>query len=232
MSEFGIAEACRAVSQRAAQTLKWPQDDNAHSSTIALDHLTLGRAALYAAILENCEFRISRFEFRVGLGREPASAAPARRTGFPLVSSPALGCAFSPARVGAESAQEDLDEAWEIAERGPMRLFMADIHLYRARLFGPISGKPKDEGGIEYPWNKNPDGSARGPQDDLEGGAEADRGVWLLAAKRRTRRRGRGGEELVAFGVRRPVGALVAGDLSPAAPRQSGIATGHDVAKR
>ena len=29
----------------------------------------------------------------------------------------------------------DLDEAWEIAERGPMPLFLADIHLYRARLF-------------------------------------------------------------------------------------------------
>jgi hypothetical protein len=39
------------------------------------------------------------------------------------------------ARTGPESAQEDLDEAWEIAERGPMRLFLADIHLYRARLF-------------------------------------------------------------------------------------------------
>ncbi|MGH8578974.1 MAG: hypothetical protein ACREVK_02220, partial [Gammaproteobacteria bacterium] len=32
-------------------------------------------------------------------------------------------------------AQADLDEAWEIAERGPMKLFMADIHLHRARLF-------------------------------------------------------------------------------------------------
>ena len=32
-------------------------------------------------------------------------------------------------------AQADHDEAWEIAERGPMRLHMADIHLYRARLF-------------------------------------------------------------------------------------------------
>jgi len=28
-----------------------------------------------------------------------------------------------------------LDEAWDIAERGPMRLHMADIHLSRARLF-------------------------------------------------------------------------------------------------
>jgi len=32
-------------------------------------------------------------------------------------------------------AREDLHEAWEIAERGEMRLFMADVLLYRARLF-------------------------------------------------------------------------------------------------
>jgi len=44
---------------------------------------------------------------------------------------------------GWESTQEDLDEAWEIAERGPMRLHMADIHLYRARLFFREK---------EYPW--------------------------------------------------------------------------------
>jgi hypothetical protein len=32
-------------------------------------------------------------------------------------------------------ARADLDEAWEIAERGPMPLYQADIQLYRARLF-------------------------------------------------------------------------------------------------
>jgi len=42
-----------------------------------------------------------------------------------------------------EGARADLDEAWEIAERGPMRLHMADIHLYRVRLFHAV--KP-------YPW--------------------------------------------------------------------------------
>jgi hypothetical protein len=48
-------------------------------------------------------------------------------------------------------AKEDLDEAWEIAERGPMRLHLADIHLYRARLFFREK---------EYPWES--------PQADLE----------------------------------------------------------------
>jgi len=51
-----------------------------------------------------------------------------------------------------------LDEAWEIAERGPMPLFLADIHLHRARLFHAV--KP-------YPWDKHPDGTPRGPKDDL-----------------------------------------------------------------
>jgi hypothetical protein len=32
-------------------------------------------------------------------------------------------------------SQIDFDQSWDIAERGPMRLHMADIHLYRARLF-------------------------------------------------------------------------------------------------
>ncbi|MGH8608632.1 MAG: hypothetical protein ACREX9_14835, partial [Gammaproteobacteria bacterium] len=40
-------------------------------------------------------------------------------------------------------AQADLDEAWEIAERGPMKLFLADIRLYRARLFFREA---------QYPW--------------------------------------------------------------------------------
>jgi hypothetical protein len=47
-------------------------------------------------------------------------------------------------------ARIDLDEAWDIAERGPMRLHMADIHLYRARLFF------KEE---HYPW--------KSPREDL-----------------------------------------------------------------
>ena len=50
-------------------------------------------------------------------------------------------------RTGPESAQGDLDEAWEIAERGPMKLFMADIHLHRARLFFREA---------EYPWHSPP----------------------------------------------------------------------------
>jgi hypothetical protein len=51
------------------------------------------------------------------------------------------------ARTGPESAQSDLNEAWEIAERGPMPLLMADIVLHRARLFGLSEDRP-----ASYPW--------------------------------------------------------------------------------
>src|SRR6185436_2379001 len=69
-------------------------------------------------------------------------------------------CSLTGASTGPKSAQSDLDEAWEIAERGPMPLFMADIHLYRARLFGVRSSEcgVRSEEATSYPWNKNPDG--------------------------------------------------------------------------
>ena len=51
-------------------------------------------------------------------------------------------------------ARLKLDEAWEIAERGPMPLFMADIHLHRARLFGVRNAEcgVGNEEGEAYPW--------------------------------------------------------------------------------
>jgi hypothetical protein len=46
-----LREACRVVSMRAAQTLEWAEDDGGLFD-VAQDHLTLGRAALYAAFLD------------------------------------------------------------------------------------------------------------------------------------------------------------------------------------
>ncbi len=91
-----------------------------------------------------------------------ASAAPARKTTYPGGLLTRAWCVVASATthrllnqqkqaVDCEtSAQRDLDEAWEIAERGPMKLFLADLHLHRARLF--FREKP-------YPWES--------PQADL-----------------------------------------------------------------
>jgi len=156
-----LLDLCRAVAQRAAQTLKWVTEGNLGLLTIALDHLTLGRAALYEAILKESEIRHPILE--VGRALDGLRSASAQEFIVRGLLTRAWFRTLTATTNRPESAQEDLDEAWEIAERGPMRLFMADIHLYRARLFG---GR-KDEGGGKYPWNKNPDGSERGPKDDL-----------------------------------------------------------------
>ncbi len=66
-----------------------------------------------------------------------------KRSGFQeFIADALLNRAALRVRVGSQvmnghlsDPRADLDEAWEIAERGPMRLHMADIHLYRARLF-------------------------------------------------------------------------------------------------
>ncbi len=151
------AASCRAISKRAAQTLQWTQ---AHSGApvldIALGHLTLARAALYAAILSSGSRRKQLHSAPRTLGAKSRSGgqaylAPAASEVDLAVSSLQRSGAhhhiprgfftrawlrfLTGARTGSESAQSDLDEAWEIAERGPMKLFLADIHLHRARLF-------------------------------------------------------------------------------------------------
>jgi tetratricopeptide (TPR) repeat protein len=197
-----LLQSCRAVEQRAAQTLKWAEDYGKDILSTALDRLTLGRAALHAAILENSPLAT----------RHPSPAtrhpSPSTRHPSPVTRHPSSAtrhsslatchssladavdglraagtthhvprglltrawCSFAEAaehrRRGEHtkaadceaSARADLDEARQIAERGPMRLHLADIHLHRARLFHATS---------PYPWNKGPDGKPRGPKDDL-----------------------------------------------------------------
>ena len=136
-------ESCRDVSRRAEQTLDssvsvW----RLRPLSIALDHLTLGRAALYEAILGGSSLATCHASLE--------SAVP----GLRLAGQKDYLCRGLLTRAwlrvlqgDVAGAKSDLDEAWEIAERGPMRLHMADIHLYRARLFHAVT---------PYPW-----GSAR-----------------------------------------------------------------------
>jgi tetratricopeptide (TPR) repeat protein len=147
-----VLEACRAVEQRAAQTLKWATRLN-WLLDIALDHLTLGRAVFCEAILEKSEIQNSKSEIE-------QAVAGLRRAGY-MDDLPRglLTRAWLRSLAGdADGARADLDEAWEIAERGPMRLHMTDTHLYRARLF---------HGMAPYPWDKDEEGKPRGPKDDL-----------------------------------------------------------------
>lgn len=122
----------------------------------ALAHLLLGRVELHSAILEQSGISATANIDFAAVGLRSANRHDYLPLGLMLRS---VLLFLSEARTGPESAQEDLDEAWEIAERGPMRLHMADIHLHRARLFHAV--KP-------YPWDKFADGSeGRGAKDDL-----------------------------------------------------------------
>lgn len=159
------SKTLRVVSERAAQTLQWAEQANLSLLTIAIDHLTLGRAALYAALLEGASPSACHdsIEHAVDGLRRSGNMDDLPRG---LLTRAWLRMLEN----HPEGAKADLDEALEIAERGPMPLYMADIHLHRARLF--FRATP-------YPWH-DPDGTPRSARQDL---AEARRliekhGYW------------------------------------------------------
>ncbi|MCX6901647.1 MAG: TIR domain-containing protein [Verrucomicrobia bacterium] len=113
----------------------------------ALDSLSLGRIGLYWSVLMG--LRSQPPEQALGSAQDRLNDAVngLRRYGdvcfLPLALMPRAW--VGQLKGNFEGARADLDEAWEIAERGPMRLHMADIHLYRARLFFREK---------EYPWRE------------------------------------------------------------------------------
>lgn len=131
-AELGAVDACREMARRAAQTLEWAERNRLGLLTIALDHLTLARAALYAGAMTDPD------------GPPPTdavaqadAAVAGLRAADTLSELPRalLTRAWLRRRSGdAAVARSDLDEAQDLAERGPMRLHLADCHLHRARL--------------------------------------------------------------------------------------------------
>ncbi len=150
-----LIKSCRAVEQRASQTLKW--EEKMRGAPIldpALHHLTLARVGLYRFILEDADLRFVNSAFsHIG------AAVNGLRRACHLDHLPRalLTRAWVRSRTGCftgpESAQSDLEEAWEIVERGPMPLFQADIHLHRARLFGMRKAEERRQNRqTTYPW--------------------------------------------------------------------------------
>lgn len=124
-----IITACDIVSERASDDLRSAKHTG-YLLDIALDHLTLARATLYR----------SHFALPIAIpamGQINAAILSLRTAGD--ISYLPLGLltrAWQLCLSGDEEASRaDLDETWEIAERGPMPLFQADVQLTRARLF-------------------------------------------------------------------------------------------------
>ncbi len=131
-------EALQVVVERAVATLEWAEINGVSLLSIALDHLTLARATLTNTLLTQTEAGAS--DLVRAHSEAKAAVAALQQAGLQddlprgLLTRAWLRAITGP-HTGPDSAQADLDEAWDIAERGPMRLHMADIHLYRARLF-------------------------------------------------------------------------------------------------
>jgi hypothetical protein len=124
------------VLRRATQTLEWAKGGSLSLLTIALDHLSLGRAhdADSTEATKHFSEAVSGLR-RVGLDDLPrgllARAAHFRHT------------------REWDKAQHDLDEVRVLATRCGMRLFLTDYHLEQARLF-LAQGKPSDEARPHY----------------------------------------------------------------------------------
>jgi hypothetical protein len=96
----------------------------------ALDNLTLGRVAFFRAILGDAALDSAH-------PRVEAAVNGLRQVGaiHHLPRGLLARAWFRTAQGDPAAARADLDEVQQIAERGPMRLFLADVHLHRARLF-------------------------------------------------------------------------------------------------
>ncbi len=128
--------ACSEAIRRASQTLEWVTPQH-WLLDIALDHLTLARAGLYRAILDSIVPAASALagpasELDLALNGL-RQAAQSDHLPKALLTGSLLE--WSNGEGGRMKSEHLLAEAQLIAERGPMPLYLADVHLHRARLF-------------------------------------------------------------------------------------------------
>jgi hypothetical protein len=136
---------------RAAQTLRWARAENLVLD-IAFDTLMLGRAQLALALDSPAtapSAGTNRDDARAAAGRLDEAIESLRASGQndDLPRGLIARAAFRRAVGNSDGAARDLDEAEEIAEPGPMRLYLCDCALERARLalarreaFAPLNG--------------------------------------------------------------------------------------------
>ena len=142
-------KTCHAVELLATEALAINERGSREVIGRAMGRLTLARAALYRVTLERSTLGDRNTDIHSPLTKVVDDLRRAGHQQFIPLGFLSRAWLYY-LKGDASGARADLDEAWDIAERGPMRLHMADIHLYRARLF--FREKP-------YPW--------KSPQDDL-----------------------------------------------------------------
>jgi hypothetical protein len=118
--------------ERRAQTAQATAIQNRWLMDIALDHLTLARVGLVRALLAGPVPQPA-----LDLPHVAAAVNGIRNAGAMnhLPKGLMTAAVYHFVRGERDLARARLDEAEQIAERGPMPLHLADVHLHRARLF-------------------------------------------------------------------------------------------------
>jgi hypothetical protein len=143
-----------AARERASRTLEWAKPREIRLD-IALDKLSLGRAHLGMALdtapqRPGATARDDACTARVWLGDSVDGLRAAGQLDY-LPRGLLARAAFRRSAGDWNGAARDLDEVEEIAEPGPMRLFLCDMAIERARLafariaaFAPLNGLVDD----------------------------------------------------------------------------------------
>ncbi len=116
-----LQRACNYVTERAMKWFEWrvPSDSLLE---IALEHLTLGRTALYGVLLSQSD--LPNLESQIASHLTDAVDGLREAGALNHVPKGLLTQAWQRQLMGnAPGAVLALDEAWEIAERGPMPLY-------------------------------------------------------------------------------------------------------------
>ncbi|MEE8584993.1 MAG: tetratricopeptide repeat protein [Acidobacteriota bacterium] len=139
LSRQDALPCCRQVRERATQTLEWVESWQKDILSAALDHLTLGRTFLLEAVLDApspdplspAQHHLDRAV--TGL-RQAGTTHHQPRALIARAQLHRVQFQHSGDEAFAQRSQQDLDEAAQIASRGPMPLFQADIQREQSRL--------------------------------------------------------------------------------------------------
>lgn len=122
---------CAEVERRGAKMFQWRQPSDPLLN-IALDYLTMARVGLIRAILTHPPPQPT-----LELPQAILAVNGLRESGCMdfLPKGLLTAALYHFVRDDPATARTYLDQAHDIAARGPMPLYLADIHLHRARLF-------------------------------------------------------------------------------------------------
>jgi len=126
-----VATSCDEVERRGLKMFDWRMPNDSMLD-IALDHLTLARVGLIRAILAH---PLPQPTLELPHVAATVNGLRAAGTMVYLPSGLLTASLYHFVRGEHDLARKYLNDTQQIADRGPMPLFLADVHLHRARLF-------------------------------------------------------------------------------------------------